>query len=342
MSDLSITPLPGMQIRCHSIQKSGALSHCQTGEALAGAKSGKNHYWVDIDADPRYAAELREWLQKLNLPTFVIDVLSEPPELWASQVIPLPKAVLAVIRTLPEEADSDEIAHLAALCLRNMLITFTSCQRSETGALYALVFQRMDVSERLPSPTSSGALIAWLRFHLDRTSQVLRALRHSVVSMDEAMDRDGVHTVDLEEIILAKDQLLRLLSVAEEQSECIESLSAAVATFDSSSFGSSSLPILRAKAGSTERTAIRLEKNLSDLRQRSEGYEHQMTNRRLAVLTVVSAVFMPLTLFTGIWGMNFENMPELSKPYAYPLALIFMILLAMIMIVYFRRAGWFD
>jgi len=341
MSDLSITPLPGMRIRCHLIEKGGGLSNCSTNDALNGAKSGRHHYWVDIDADPRHALEVREWLQKLNLPTFVIDVLSEPPELWASQVIPLDKAVLAVIRTLPEEPDSDEIAHLAALGLRNMLITFTSCQRSETGALYDLAFQRMNATERLPAATSDGALIAWLRFHLDRTSQVLRALRHSVVSMDSSMDRDGVHSVQLEEIILAKDQLLRLLSVAEEQSECIESLSAA---FDSSSSfrASASLPILLAKAGSTERTAIRLEKNLSDLRERSEGFEHQMTNRRLAVLTVVSAVFMPLTLFTGIWGMNFQNMPELSKPYAYPLALSFMIVLAIIMICYFRRAGWFD
>jgi len=35
-------------------------------------------------------------------------------------------------------------------------------------------------------------------------------------------------------------------------------------------------------------------------------------NQRLALLTILSAIFMPLTLLSGIWGMNFENMPELS------------------------------
>ena len=64
----SMNPLPGMEIRCHQIKKNADLSPCSQHDALAGAKTGKKHYWVDIDADPHHASELRAWLQKLNLP----------------------------------------------------------------------------------------------------------------------------------------------------------------------------------------------------------------------------------------------------------------------------------
>ena len=377
---MNVPPLPGMKIRCHRLsRKDGSLSVCSTKEALSGAKNGRDHYWIDIEHNPNRkddAEELKEWLQELkSLPNFVVDVLSEPSDAWASQVIPLPKAILAIVRILPEAPESDETPYLAALGLRNMLITFTATMTSastyslypygssnENGSgngsigLYGLALQRMKQAERLPAPTSSGALLAWLRFHLDRTSRSTRDLRNHVLAMDEAMDRD-IHNVKLEEIISAKDQLLRLLSVAEEQGECLESLAAATIasttdnhhnnTIASASHWFSpslkgSLSVLLATAGSTERMTLRLEKHIMDLRQRCENYQHTKMNRRLGVLTVLSAVFLPLTLFTGIWGMNFEDMPELTEPYAYPLALSFMLCLAFVMIYYFRKTGWFE
>jgi len=88
--------------------------------------------------------------------------------------------------------------------------------------------------------------------------------------------------------------------------------------------------------------ALRLEKHIVDLRERAEQHEHTLMNRRLGVLTVLSAIFLPLTLLTGIWGMNFSSMPELQEPYSYPLALMFMLSLALFMIYYFRRGGWLD
>jgi len=103
-----------------------------------------------------------------------------------------------------------------------------------------------------------------------------------------------------------------------------------------------SLGSLVATAGATERLTLRLEKHIADLRQRSEQHQHTIMNRRLAYLTAMSAIFLPLTLLTGIWGMNFEQMPELKNPYAYPLALLFMLSLASTMVHYFRKSGWFN
>jgi magnesium transporter len=51
---------------------------------------------------------------------------------------------------------------------------------------------------------------------------------------------------------------------------------------------------------------------------------------------------MPITLLAGIWGMNFENMPELALPFAYPFALGSMVIIGSGMYFYLRKRGWFD
>ena len=63
---------------------------------------------------------------------------------------------------------------------------------------------------------------------------------------------------------------------------------------------------------------------------------------RLSRLTVISAVFLPLTLIAGIYGMNFDTMPELHVAFAYPLTLTIMVIIATVMIWRFRAGGWFD
>jgi magnesium transporter len=62
---------------------------------------------------------------------------------------------------------------------------------------------------------------------------------------------------------------------------------------------------------------------------------------RLRVLTVISAVFLPLTLIAGIYGMNFVNMPDLDAANAYFIVLGGMVVLAIAMITFFIRKGWF-
>ncbi|HEU4521283.1 MAG TPA: CorA family divalent cation transporter [Thermoanaerobaculia bacterium] len=64
------------------------------------------------------------------------------------------------------------------------------------------------------------------------------------------------------------------------------------------------------------------------------------TSEIARVLTVVSAIILPLSLIAGIYGMNFENMPELHHPWGYFLALLLMGFLALYLIVFFRRLGW--
>jgi magnesium transporter len=64
------------------------------------------------------------------------------------------------------------------------------------------------------------------------------------------------------------------------------------------------------------------------------------TNAIVRALTLLSAIFMPLTLIAGIYGMNFEHMPELQSPYGYFLTLGIMLLLAGLLLLIFRIKHW--
>jgi len=66
---------------------------------------------------------------------------------------------------------------------------------------------------------------------------------------------------------------------------------------------------------------------------------HRM-NEIMKVLTLVGTIFIPLTFIAGIYGMNFDYMPELHWRYGYPAVMLLMLVLALGMLYAFRRRGW--
>lgn len=64
------------------------------------------------------------------------------------------------------------------------------------------------------------------------------------------------------------------------------------------------------------------------------------TNDVMKTLAVVSAIILPLSLIAGIYGMNFQNMPELHTPYGYFAVIGLMIFIAVVLLIAFWRRGW--
>lgn len=65
------------------------------------------------------------------------------------------------------------------------------------------------------------------------------------------------------------------------------------------------------------------------------------TNEVMKVLTIIATIFIPITFVAGIYGMNFEVMPELKWPYGYAAVWGLMLALVAVMLFYFRRKKWF-
>lgn len=63
-------------------------------------------------------------------------------------------------------------------------------------------------------------------------------------------------------------------------------------------------------------------------------------NNVIKVLTIISVIFMPLTFIVGVYGMNFENMPELKWKYGYFVVLSLILLITIFMLFYFRKKKW--
>ncbi len=66
----------------------------------------------------------------------------------------------------------------------------------------------------------------------------------------------------------------------------------------------------------------------------------QRTNETMRVLTIFSVFFMPLTFIVGVYGMNFQNMPELKWDWGYPSALILMVVVTLGVYLWFRKKKW--
>jgi magnesium transporter len=63
-------------------------------------------------------------------------------------------------------------------------------------------------------------------------------------------------------------------------------------------------------------------------------------NAVMKVLTIIATIFIPLTFIAGIYGMNFKYMPELGWSWGYAAALGVMAVVAILMLIYFRRKKW--
>ncbi|MBO7395138.1 MAG: magnesium transporter CorA [Ruminiclostridium sp.] len=63
-------------------------------------------------------------------------------------------------------------------------------------------------------------------------------------------------------------------------------------------------------------------------------------NRIMALLTIITSIFMPLTLIAGWYGMNFRYMPELEYKWAYPAVIVVSIVIVIVSLVFFKKKKW--
>ena len=92
---------------------------------------------------------------------------------------------------------------------------------------------------------------------------------------------------------------------------------------------------------------IRINENLETYRETVSGlldiYLSSISNKMneiMKVLTIIATIFIPLTFIAGIYGMNFQFMPELTWKWSYLIAWIVMIIISGLMVIYFRRKKW--
>jgi magnesium transporter len=252
-------------------------------------------------------------------------------------VYPLKHEVVVSVPFQPrgEHADS-RTGHLTLLCRGGVLLSVHDLVLLEDPER-----ERDDADAWLPGRTTS-ALVATMMMMLSQyTLQRMCALRRQVLTLEDRMERDP-ESVTAEELVALRPDLATHAAVVADQHPAMQVLATLEKPYFKLGDALDYMHCTVANLGACERAATGLEQRLAGLRAAFQMHAQERANRRLYLLTVLSAMFMPLTLLAGLWGMNFDSMPELHLAHGYPLALSFMALVAVVTYWLLRRRGWFG
>jgi len=309
------------------------LTQVDSGSVVSACRDADARVWLDLQdfSDE----ELEGWLDSLGISGLTrqlcLDARDRPG------FYPLNTEICFVMPVLADTKDRDEVNYVALVCRENLLLTV------HHGPFLAR--QRIDElqdSESWLAERSIASLVAALMIDLSLAClQHTTALRKAIVSLDERMDRDA-DAVTVNEILEVRSRVLALGMVATDQLPSLQALCTTDKSFFRREDAHEYLNCALVNLGVASRILERADTSIGDLRSRLDMHAQDKTNRRLGMLTILSAIFMPATLMAGIWGMNFQIMPELGIAYGYPIALGAMALVGTGMYLFFRRRGWFG
>ncbi|MEG0995643.1 MAG: CorA family divalent cation transporter, partial [Clostridia bacterium] len=100
--------------------------------------------------------------------------------------------------------------------------------------------------------------------------------------------------------------------------------------------------LLTAKAQRLSSAVSMLCDELNQLREAHEAAMEYSLNNLMKVFTVITIIFLPLTLMTGWFGMNFTYMPSLDSPIGYPLFIVTCVAIVIVTLCFFKRKGYFK
>lgn len=321
-----------MHAQGYRITAANRLEAVPPQDVVAAWQSGDGAYWLDVLAPGEDVID--KWLSGVQINELFAQVCRDTNDV--PRVIPTDDIVFFKIPTLAG-IDESTFTYLSALCLPRLLVTF----HDEPIERLSELTSALRAAPVLHISSTSAFVCLML---IQQTSAALREsllLRDRVDRLSSMMDTDA-DAVEIEQILAQKSEVRRLDAI-DEGSHYVYNMLRVV---DTEALNLAALePYYQVVIGNAEFLAHnidRLESRLADLHQRYVVNVQEKTNQRLAVLTAISAIFLPLTLLAGIYGMNFEWMPELKVQYAYPVVLVVMLAIAIGLLTLFKRKGWFD
>ena len=299
---------------------------------FASITEGKSLYWVDIVRPD--SSRLEEFMSPLRLYPQIMEEYRDPAA--GSHIAPYEQTLFI---KLPIQLGWDNLNryHLSIICLDRAIITI----HESSVSMLENIAKEFSAAVRFHSMSTSVILYQILDRLIDENMAFVLEGRRQIESLDEALDQEP-DAVQIDQILAIKPYVARLSITIEDQRHCITALQNVESeAFDITEFREyfrDSLAHLEYALRSVGRQQLQL----AELHQHYLISLQDKTNKRIRLLTILSAVFMPLTLIAGIYGMNFRYMPEISWHFGYPLVIVMMLVLAGGLLSVFYRKGWFK
>jgi magnesium transporter len=322
-----------MKQTCYRLEKSKYLTVIPCADLPAVLAEGDGDYWQEIEAAS--PDELAEWIKPLALhPLMVEDILTAEHSTLIDRY-----GQQAVYIEFPTNLDEGDVgvAYLSIILRPHQIATI---RRGQISTMQGLVdrFQH----EIRPHRARTMMVLYYILDHfIDQNMLLALNLRNRIDSLEQTFADDPA-AIELSEITKLKRETTALISVADDQRYCVKALESM--HFEALDFSEykTYLRDITSNAEQVLRVLSRSEERLKDLQTSYQLAVNNTSEKRLRVLTVVSAIFLPLTLITGFFGMNFEGMILLGQPYGIWLAILAMAVILLVLMVYFYRAGWFK
>lgn len=288
--------------------------------------------WIDV-VNPT-PAELEELAAEHDLPPHAVQDCLEPEHLPKHER--LGQRVFMIVRAYDERAahSADTVQQLTrkvALFVSNDLLL--TVHRVEQRFLDDL---KRELPARLAGRPDPGERVvaALLDAVLDTYWPPLDEAERAVAHFEHRLFERRDVTQLIREVYLLKRKVTALRWMGRHTLDLIQKLKA------SSEAHAPRLLDLKENAEGLYFAADELLEDVNNLVNLQLSLAAHQTNEVMRVLTVFSVFFMPLTFVVGIYGMNFDLMPELKQPWGYPGVLGLMALLSAGIYAWFKRRGW--
>jgi len=321
-----------MKIACFEIKKDGRLSGLRDND-LVKIKNTKRIFdlWVDIEFTQ--GENLREQLLPLGVSERIIEVCSEE-----RRSLPFQSQKKELYMEYPVHSDWREkkASYVSFIMVPGILFTL---HRRSVPRITSLA-EELTAESIMGGPSNSFLLTKIMQELGMESFQASLNIRDETERIALLLD-DKPGSVVTDDIISLKRQADCNSTTFLDQLYCFTRLTGTESDVFSAKEQAELHRILHVQIQQANDIMKRIEKRLEAMLNQFQLVLQDKSNNRLQILTVVSAVFMPLTLLAGIYGMNFKHMPILDFRYGYPTILALMGCVAVGMIIFFKFRKWF-
>lgn len=171
---------------------------------------------------------------------------------------------------------------------------------------------------------------------VDQVTSVVDSITECLIELENQLEQER-HRFELRSLRLLKNELFRLPRLLKPAREVLKNI------IESKDFDATVTDYVRDVHDHVVAALDDIEQQLQMCRQLTEEYRDAKANQMnyvIYTLTVVTTVFLPGQFLTGVYGMNFDDMPELHERYGYALFWVFAIAIAAALQLYFRYKQW--